>query len=68
MERNCSGQKLAVEAHFLGHKGMAQKACLELMVNKIAVSKSTSGDMPETGVLRKNRIQPGIEGDVQVAV
>ncbi len=44
------GQKQDVDVYFLGYAGTAQMACLELMAKKIAVSQSTSGDMPESGL------------------
>ncbi|WP_287602404.1 DEAD/DEAH box helicase [Thiothrix sp.] len=44
------GQKLDVDVHFLGYAETAQTACLALMAEKIAVSQSTSGDMPDTGL------------------
>lgn len=44
------GQKQAVDVLFLGYDKTAQITCLELMAKKIAVSQSTSGDMPETGL------------------
>ena len=44
------GQKADVEVYFLGYKGSAQEGCLQLMAKKIAVSQSTSGEMPETGL------------------
>lgn len=44
------GQKEPVEVHFLGYAGTAQMQCLSLMAQKIAVSQSTSGDMPDSGL------------------
>lgn len=44
------GQKQPVKVHYLGYEKSAQIACLALMAKKIAVSQSTSGDMPETGL------------------
>jgi hypothetical protein len=44
------GQKLPVDVHFLGYEGCAQMECLRLMAKKIAVSQSTSGDMPDSGL------------------
>jgi SNF2 family DNA or RNA helicase len=44
------GQKQDVDVFFLGYAGTAQMACLELMAKKIAVSQSTSGDMPDSGL------------------
>lgn len=44
------GQKEPVEVHFFGYAGTAQMQCLQLMAQKIAVSQSTSGDMPDSGL------------------
>ena len=44
------GQKQDVDVYFLGYAGSAQMACLGLMAKKIAVSQSTSGDMPDSGL------------------
>ena len=44
------GQKQDVRVFYLGYEDTAQTACLELMAQKIAVSQSTSGDMPDTGL------------------
>lgn len=44
------GQKEAVQVRFLGYAGTAQMECLRLMGKKIAVSQSTSGDMPDSGL------------------
>ena len=44
------GQKQPVSVFFLGYAGSAQMQCLELMAKKIAVSQSTSGDMPDSGL------------------
>jgi superfamily II DNA or RNA helicase len=44
------GQKHPVEVFFLGYAETAQIDCLSLMAKKIAVSQSTSGEMPETGL------------------
>jgi len=44
------GQKLAVKVLFLGYAGSSQIECLKLMAKKIAVSQSTSGDMPDSGL------------------
>ena len=44
------GQKLAVKVLFLGYAGSSQMECLRLMAKKIAVSQSTSGDMPDSGL------------------
>jgi hypothetical protein len=55
------GQRLDVEVHFLGYKASAQMTCLELMAKKIAVSQSTSGDMPESGLDILNQNEESIE-------
>lgn len=55
------GQTERVVVHFLGYvlvpamdgepaQGTAQTACLRLMARKIAVSQSTSGEMPDSGL------------------
>jgi hypothetical protein len=44
------GQQEDVDVHFLGYADTAQMVCLGLMAKKIAVSQSTSGDMPDTGL------------------
>jgi hypothetical protein len=44
------GQKQRVKVGYLGYVGTAQTACLTLMAKKIAVSQSTSGDMPDSGL------------------
>jgi hypothetical protein len=44
------GQRHPVEVHYLGYEGTAQMECLRLMAKKIAVSQSTSGDMPDCGL------------------
>jgi hypothetical protein len=44
------GQKQDVGVRFFGYHGTAQMACLSLMAQKIAISQSTSGDMPESGL------------------
>jgi hypothetical protein len=50
------GQKQAVEVYFLGYEETAQIRCLSLMAKKIAVTQSTAGTMPESGldVLNQN--------------
>ncbi len=55
------GQKLPVEVHFLGYEGCAQMQCLSLMAQKIAVSQSTSGDMPDSGLDVLNQSGDSIE-------
>jgi len=39
-----------VKVAYLGYDGTTQMDCLRLMGKKIAVSQSTSGDMPECGL------------------
>ena len=55
------GQKESVDVYFLGYSGSAQMACLSLMAKKIAVSQSTSGDMPDTGLDVLNQDGDSIE-------
>jgi hypothetical protein len=44
------GQQNRVDVYFLGYEHSAQMDCLSLMAKKIAVSQSTSGDMPDSGL------------------
>lgn len=55
------GQRRDVEVKFLGYGDTAQMACLQLMAEKIAVSQSTSGDMPESGLDVLNQSGDSIE-------
>lgn len=55
------GQKADVEVHFLGYEGSAQMECLRLMAKKIAVSQSTSGDMPDSGLDILNDVGDSLE-------
>lgn len=55
------GQRADVEVIYLGYGGTAQMACLQLMAEKIAVSQSTSGDMPESGLDVLNQSGDSIE-------
>ena len=55
------GQKVDVEVLFLGYKKSTQTECLRLMASKIAVSQSTSGDMPDTGLDILNQDDANIE-------
>ncbi len=55
------GQQASVEVVFFGYAETAQTACLALMAKKIAVSQSTSGDMPETGLDALNQDAESIE-------
>lgn len=44
------GQKQAVRVIYLGYANTSQMHCLALMAKKIAVSQSTSGDVPDSGL------------------
>lgn len=55
------GQKDAVRVQFLGYEGSAQMQCLALMAKKIAVARSTSGEMPESGLDVLNQDGESIE-------
>ena len=55
------GQKEDVDVHFLGYAETTQMTCLSLMAKKIAVSQSTSGDMPDTGLDVLNQDGDSIE-------
>ena len=44
------GQREQVEVVFAGYKHSSQSQCLALMAEKIAVTQSTSGDIPESGL------------------
>ncbi|ODS23609.1 DEAD/DEAH box helicase [Candidatus Endobugula sertula] len=55
------GQHKPVEVVFFGYQLTAQMACLALMAEKIAVSMSTSGDMPSTGLDSLNETGDSIE-------
>ncbi|GLT20185.1 DEAD/DEAH box helicase [Vibrio zhanjiangensis] len=44
------GQKEDVDVTFLGYAETAQMSCLSLMAKKIAVTQSTSGEMPDNGL------------------
>ena len=55
------GQKHPVRVVFMGYAGTAQAECLTLMAKKIAVSQSTSGDMPESGLDVLNQDGDSIE-------
>ena len=44
------GQTLPVKVLYLGYEGSTQMDCLKLMGKKIAVSQSTSGEMPDSGL------------------
>ncbi|MEC9358630.1 MAG: DEAD/DEAH box helicase [Pseudomonadota bacterium] len=55
------GQKLAVDVYFAAYRDTTQIACLSLMGKKIAVSQSTSGDLPDTGLDVLNQDGDSIE-------
>lgn len=55
------GQINDVEVVFLGYMESAQARCLALMAEKIAVSQSTSGDIPESGLDSLNQRGDSIE-------
>ena len=55
------GQTLPVHVFFLGYRHTAQMNCLTLMAKKMAVSQSTSGTMPETGLDILNQEGDSIE-------
>lgn len=55
------GQREPVEVTFLGYEGTAQMQCLRLMSEKIAVSQSTAGDIPESGLDSLNQRGDSIE-------
>ena len=55
------GQKEDVEVYFAGYSDTAQQICLELMGRKIAVTQSTSGDMPDSGLDILNQVEDSIE-------
>jgi hypothetical protein len=55
------GQKKDVRVFFFGYAETAQMTCLKLMSAKIAVSQSTSGDMPSNGLDVLNQEDDSIE-------
>ncbi len=55
------GQKQPVDVYFLWYEKSAQIPCLTLMAKKIAVSQSTSGDTPDTGLDVLNQDGDSIE-------
>jgi len=55
------GQKQPVDVYYLGYEATAQIDCLSLMAKKIAVSQSTSGDMPECGLDILNQDDDSLE-------
>lgn len=55
------GQTEPVKVYFAGYVGTLQQLCLELMGQKIAVTQSTSGDMPDSGLDILNQAEDSIE-------
>ena len=55
------GQTEDVEVAFMGYNESQQAHCLRLMAEKIAVSQSTSGDMPDSGLESLNSDSESIE-------
>ncbi len=55
------GQKQPVRVVFLGYAESSQVTCLRLMAKKIAVSQSTSGDVPESGLNSLNQDGDSVE-------
>ncbi|MDZ7922873.1 MAG: SNF2-related protein [Marinagarivorans sp.] len=55
------GQTEDVHVTFLGYNNSAQSNCLALMAEKIAVSQSTSGDIPDCGLDSLNQTGDSIE-------
>lgn len=55
------GQKNDVKVIYLGYENSAQTSCLKLMAKKIAVSQSTSGDIPDSGLDILNSDDESIE-------
>ncbi|WP_020406835.1 DEAD/DEAH box helicase family protein [Hahella ganghwensis] len=58
------GQKYPVSVKFLGYRGTAQIECMALLGQKIQVSQSASGEVPDCGL---DALNPG-EGSVEVAL
>ena len=50
-----------VKVIYLGYANTSQITCLELMAKKIAVSQSTAGDVPESGLDSLNQDGDSIE-------
>lgn len=55
------GQREEVEVVFAGYKLSSQSQCLALMAEKIAVTQSTSGDIPESGLDSLNQRGDSVE-------
>ncbi|AZC91310.1 Superfamily II DNA/RNA helicase, SNF2 family [Pseudomonas chlororaphis subsp. piscium] len=55
------GQKQPVRVIFFGYASSSQITCLQLMAKKIAVSQSTSGDVPDSGLDSLNQDGDSVE-------
>ncbi|WP_434778519.1 SNF2-related protein [Neisseria sp. Ec49-e6-T10] len=55
------GQTENVRVYFGGYDDSAQETCLKLMAQKISVTQSTSGDMPECGLDILNESSESVE-------
>ena len=55
------GQKQPVRVIYLGYADTSQMHCLALMAKKIAVSQSTSGDIPDSGLNVLNQDGDSVE-------
>jgi hypothetical protein len=53
---------------FLGYEDTAQTTCMRLMGKKIAVSQSTSGDIPDNGLDSLNTGEQSIEMELAKAL
>jgi SNF2 family DNA or RNA helicase len=59
------GQTQPIHVYFFGYAGTAQETALKLMAQKIAVSQSVSGDVPDCGLDILNTAEDSI--DVEIA-
>ncbi len=55
------GQTQPVDVYYFGYADSTQITCLSLMAKKIAVSQSTSGNMPDSGLDILNQDEESIE-------
>lgn len=62
------GQTLDVKVVFFGYQDTAQTTCMQLMGKKIAVSQSTSGDIPDNGLDSLNTEEQSIEMELARAL
>ncbi len=62
------GQTLDVKVVFFGYEETAQATCMRLMGKKIAVSQSTSGDIPDNGLDSLNTEEQSIEMELARAL